>query len=100
MSLTRANLIIIAAIGCAIALIEAGCATPLSPPFAKHDVSKNTPASAASRPTQVTSSPSPVPDSQQSDMTVVLDKLQQVRAIDPTAETPLLEELRKVPPST
>ena len=33
-------------------------------------------------------------------MTVVLDKLQQVRAMDPSAEQRLLDELRQVPPST
>jgi hypothetical protein len=36
----------------------------------------------------------------QPDMTVVLDKLQQVRSMDPTAEQRLLDELRQVPPST
>jgi hypothetical protein len=36
----------------------------------------------------------------QADMTGVLDKLQQVRAMDPAAEQRLLDELKQVPPST
>jgi hypothetical protein len=37
------------------------------------------------------------PPSGEPDMTAVLDKLQQVRAIDPAAEQKLIEELRKTP---
>ena len=98
MSLTRAKLIS-AAIGCAIALAQGGCATPFSPPFARPEAPKNTTAPALPS-TSVTSSALPVPDSTPPDMTVVLDKLQQVRAMDPTAEQRLLDELRQVPPST
>lgn len=99
MSLTRANLIS-AVIGCAFALLQGGCATPLSPPFARQEVAKDTTARATTRPSPVTPSPLPGQDSTQPDMTVVLDKLQQVRAMDPTAEQRLLDELRRVPPST
>jgi hypothetical protein len=99
MSLTRAKLIS-TAMGCAIALVQGGCATPLSTPFARQDASKNTTASAALPSTPVTSSSSPGPASAQPDMTIVLDKLQQVRSMDPMAEQRLLDELRTVPPST
>lgn len=99
MSLTRANLIA-SAIGCAITLIHGGCATPLSPPFARQETSKYSATSSAQRPSASTSSALPGPDPTQPDMTIVLDKLQQVRTMDPTAEQRLLDELRQVPPST
>jgi hypothetical protein len=99
MSPTRANLISVA-MGCTFALVQGGCATSLTPPFAAHEVSKNTAAIAATPPSPVTSSIFPAPDSTQPDMTVVLDKLQQVRSIDPMAEQRLLDELHKVPPTT
>jgi hypothetical protein len=98
MSLTRAKLVS-AAVSCAIALSQGGCATPFSPPFARQEASKNTAAPALPA-TSVTSAAPPGPDSTPPDMTVVLDKLQQVRAMDPSAEQRLLDELRQVPPST
>jgi hypothetical protein len=99
MSSTRANLIC-AAVGCAIALLESGCATPLSPPFAKHEAPKNSGTSSATLPLPVAPSALPIPESPQPDMTAVLDKLQQVRSIDPSAEQRLLDELRQVPASS
>jgi hypothetical protein len=99
MSSPRANLIY-AAMGCAIALAHGGCATPLTPPFARPEASKTSATRAAMPPTPVMPSALPNPDSTQPDMTVVLDKIQQVRAMDPAAEQRLLDELRQVPPST
>jgi hypothetical protein len=99
MSSTRAKLISVA-MGCAFALVQGGCATPWSTPFARQELPKTTAAPVATTPSPVTSIPLPGSDSTQPDMTVVLDKLQQVQAMDPMAEQRLLDELKQVPPST
>lgn len=99
MPLTRTSSIF-AAVGCAFALACVGCITPWSPPVSNREFSKNAAASATSPATPITTSVLPGPDATQPDMTVVLDKLQQVRSMDPAAEQRLLDELRQVPPST
>src|SRR6476619_211842 len=95
MFFSRVNLSVVT-LGCVMALADAGCVAPLSPPTFGHDPAK--PAATAS-----TSAAMPAHVDQVSappDMASVLDKIQQVRAIDPAAEPRLLEELRRVPPST
>jgi hypothetical protein len=99
MPLTRANSIV-ATVGCTIALTFVGCITPWSPPVSNREISKNAAATAATPDTPVAATALPGADATQPDMTVVLDKLQQVRAMDPAAEQRLLDELRHVPPST
>ncbi len=99
MPLTRANSII-ALIGCAIASFQSGCIAPWSPPAVSNDVSKSGAASAMASPSPAPANPPVGPGSPQPDMAGVLDKIEQVRAMDPAAEPKLLDELRKVPPST
>lgn len=79
-----------------MALADAGCVAPLTPPTFGHDAAKPaaTTSASAAMPAQVDQVSAPP------DMASVLDKIQQVRAIDPAAEPRLLEELRRVPPST
>ena len=95
MSSKQANLMSAAAV-CAIAIAYSGCATPFSVPFAKHEPPKSAAASVAAR----TAPPLPTANATEPDMTAVLDKLQQVREMDPAAEERLMAELRRVPPAT
>ena len=95
MSSKQANLISAVAV-CAIAIAYSGCATPFSVPFAKHEPPKSAAASVAAR----TTPPLPTANATEPDMTAVLDKLQQVREMDPAAEERLMAELRRVPPAT
>lgn len=96
MSLQRANLVY-TIVGCAIAA-AVGCQAPLTAPFNRQDAPR-TVAAATSNPSAVRL-PNPVdasPESDQPDMASVLDKLEQVRALDPTAEQKLRDQLRKTP---
>ncbi len=99
MQFARANSIFVA-LGCAIALVSGGCVAPWSMPASNKDVSKSVAASAATPPNPMPAVAPVGPDTATPDMTVVLDKLQQVQAMDPAAEQRLLDELRTVPPST
>ncbi len=99
MSLKQVNLMS-AALVYAGTLVLGGCATPFATPFAKHDAPKTSTASVASRTPPAPPSMPQATDTTEPDMVVVLDKLQQVRAMDPAAEERLLAELKRVPPST
>ena len=85
MPLMRANLIV-ATIGCALRSSTAGCIAPWPAPaherwLKKRSLNTATPSHAAASPTH-----RPSPGSVQPDMAGVLDKIQQVRAMDPAAE--------------
>lgn len=89
---------------CAIVTIVSGCAAPWSLPFSRTEPPKRVVAETAPQPP---ASPSTVPavsladaKPNQADMASVMDKLEQVRAIDPSAEPLLVERLRQVPVST
>jgi hypothetical protein len=92
----RANLIL-TTIGCAFALVGGGCIAPWPAPPSNKEAGKSAAIAPAS---PALPSPSADPTALPPDMTAVLDKIQQVRAIDPAAEPRLLEELRQVPAST
>lgn len=96
MSLVRANLIF-AMIGCAIALPSAGCLAPWPAPGSTNEESPIAVANVAAPPAVAPqSSPNgAVPST--TDMAGVLDKLEQVRAMDPAAEQKLLDELKQTP---
>jgi hypothetical protein len=87
-------------LGGVIALTGAGCVGPLAPPTFGQDASKSAPPAATSNSSTATLPAQVDQVSVPPDMASVLDKIQQVRAIDPSAEPRLLEELRRVPPST
>lgn len=104
MSFTRATLSICIAAALALA---AGCMTPWTTTFAKSQPRTPTPPPPVAPPATTTASPlhSPLPQTATAldtnpDMAGVLDKLEQVRALDPTAEPKLLEQLRKTPPNS
>jgi hypothetical protein len=97
--LMRANLFHVFACS-VLALALAGCVAPWSSPAVKNDIAKPATITADS-PTNASSPTSPTDTgATASDMAVVLDKLQQVRAMDPSAEARLQDELRRVPAST
>lgn len=94
---------ILAASGMALAITLGGCASPLSIPFERQEGLKSASAGTPHAPplqTTVPAMPASGTDATQPDMTAVLDKLQQVRSMDPAAEQRLLDELKTVPPST
>lgn len=95
---TRANLFLVT-VSCTAALAVGGCIAPWSP-ASNSDIAKNVTARAPA--TSTPSLPTVPVDlgSPQPDMPAVLDKIQQVRAIDPAAEPRLLDELRNVPPAS
>lgn len=92
----RANLIF-AMIGCAIAVPSVGCLAPGSAPFSRNEASRNRVAPVAAAPAAALPNSSSGADLATADMSGVLDKLEQVRAIDPAAEQKLLAELRRTP---
>src|SRR3954466_9343567 len=98
MQFTRANSILVV-MGCAIALLHCGCVAPWSGPALSNDVSKNAATTAATTPDPAPPIVPVVPGVPKADMTAVLDKLQQVQAMDPAAEHRLLDELRTAPPA-
>jgi len=82
--------------GCALALAQAGCLSPWPTPPATQHASQTLPTTEA--PAGVAaSSTQAAPGDGEIDMASVLDKLQQVRNIDPAAEQKLLDELRQTP---
>jgi len=105
----RTNLVF-AMLGCAVAMTVGGCMAPRYAPIADGQKTQtsgiNSPAILAGEKLAATSqnidaTPSPIAKNTvtgaNSDMTGVLDKLLQVRAIDPAAEQKLLEELQRTP---
>jgi hypothetical protein len=96
MSLQRANLVF-TIVGCALAA-AVGCQAPLTMPFSRQDAPR--PAAVATSTPPAVRLPNPVegsPESAKADMASVLDKLEQVRALDPAAEQKLRDQLRKTP---
>jgi hypothetical protein len=93
---TRANLIL-AVTGCAWVCIEAGCMAPWTPPTAQAQAAE--PGAAVPETSHGYALEVPAVDDERTELNLagVLDKLQQVRAIDPAAEQKLIEELRKTP---
>jgi hypothetical protein len=81
----------LAFVACAIAAICCGCSTSWKTPFARSEPARM-PATLHDQKIEYHAPPASEPD-----MTAVLDKLQQVREIDPAAERQLLAELRKTP---
>src|SRR4051794_21338298 len=85
---------------CAVALSSSGCMAPWSTPFSRNDKPLNSnaigdsPATAARLPATTSAADAG------SDMSGVMEKIEQVRALDPAAEPQLLEQLRHVPPNT
>jgi len=95
MTLPRANLKIALAC-CALA---AGCQAPWAAPFSRPDSPARTAAtSTAAKPAAVHPPTPSVDATDPADLAGVLDKLAQVRALDPAAESRLLDQLRKTPP--
>ncbi|MCI0331786.1 MAG: hypothetical protein L0228_01005 [Planctomycetes bacterium] len=86
-----------ASLVCALTVFLCGCTGPWAgPPFKRERALR-----AAAIPNDTDMPPAQVAQvkaaESEPDMTAVLDKLQQVRAIDPPAEPKLLEELRRTP---
>jgi hypothetical protein len=99
MRLVRANLIVLT-VGGVLALVPAGCITPWSQQPSTADMARSTNASVTTPSTPATTTDQANPAAAPPDMSSVLDKIQQVRALDPAAEPKLLEELRRVPASS
>jgi hypothetical protein len=95
MSLKRTNMVF-AMIGCAWAAASGGCSTPWTAQTANQQPAPRTAAIPDTGATITTATTASDAD-EQPDFAGVLDKLQQVRAIDPAAEQKLLDELRKTP---
>jgi hypothetical protein len=94
---------IVTASGIGLAIILGGCASPLSLPFERQEGLKPASTGTPHAPplqTTVPAIPAASTDTTQPDMTAVLDKLQQVRALDPAAEQRLVDELKTAPSST
>jgi hypothetical protein len=89
--------ILFALLGCALAAPVCGCSAPWARPSLKDQATPS--ATAVSNDTGIPPASVARVDTAESepDMTAVLDKLQQVRALDPAAEQKLLEELRRTP---
>ena len=92
----------------AAALASGGCAHPWTEPFASPtratavanvDAASTAPTTtnSANHPTDIASAPLSDPSQPTSELAGVLDQLQQIRAIDPTAEAKLMEQLRQTP---
>jgi hypothetical protein len=98
MSLMHARLVSVA-LG-ALALGSAGCFAPWSPLGRNGEIAHGTSSHTNSPP----GTASPVlhsdPTASQPDLAAVLDKLQQVREIDPAAEQRLRNQLRQTPPAS
>jgi len=84
----------------AVAANSIGCLAPWPDTLTKGEAFRRPAAMAAATPAV----PLPIPENSNGDaapeMAGVLDKLEQVRALDPTAEPKLLEELRRTPPNS
>jgi hypothetical protein len=92
----------------AAALASGGCARPWTEPFvaptsptavANVDAASNAPTTTngANHSTDIAIAPLSDPSQPTSELAGVLDQLQQIRAIDPTAEAKLMEQLRQTP---
>jgi hypothetical protein len=111
--------LLIAIAGCAISLASGGCAAPIATPLAasvdapagdqlaRANVHNDAPPQAGGPEYSAAMPAGAASDTNISDTNAVdpnlagvLDKLQQVRAIDPSAEGTLLEELRRTPPNS
>jgi len=77
--------------GCALVALSYGCSTPWGSPVAKSET-PGIPQMLSEEPLEYHP-----PAATEPDMTAVLDKLQQIREIDPAAERKLLEQLRQTP---
>jgi hypothetical protein len=86
-----------AMIGCASAAMVCGCMAPWAPPPLENSGGR----SGAVHSHDAKAAPAPNPQAaapgSETDLVGVLDKLQQVRAMDPAAEEKLLAELRRTP---
>jgi hypothetical protein len=92
---------------CAAALFSGGCAHPWTEPFASptratavaNDAASTAPTTtnSANHPTDIAGAPLSDPSQPTPELAGVLDQLQQIRAIDPTAEAKLMEQLRQTP---
>jgi hypothetical protein len=88
--------------GCALIVVAAGCVSPLSAPFAKPE-RKTTNARATTGPAVPSATTGAMPGTSEpsaADMAGVMDKVAQVRDMDPAAEQKLLDELKRTPPNT
>lgn len=100
--MVRGKLLIVAFAACAAAGVV-GCMTPLPTPFAQRETHSN---HAITPPTPPATPPARLPATNDqtnplpADVSGVLEKLEEVRALDPTAEPKLLAELRRTPPES
>jgi hypothetical protein len=84
-------------VACALAAANWGCSMPWGAPFARQAPAETAaPRHVASAPAKTQAVPTSSTDSEP-DLAGVLDKLQQVREIDPAAEQQLREQLRQSP---
>jgi hypothetical protein len=97
----RTNLVV-ALSCCAIVSIVTGCAAPWTSPFSRTEPPKRVIAEPDPQPAVATVPATSLADANpnQADMASVMDKLEQVRAIDPSAEPLLIARLRQVPASS
>jgi hypothetical protein len=99
MSLRRAKLGLLL-ITSVIGLASGGCMSPWSTPFGRNEKTptpneiNNATAAATRLPTTSNR------DDPNADFAAVLDKIEEVRALDPSAEPKLMEELHRTPPNT
>ena len=98
MQLTRAKLLL-GMIATAVAATSVGCMAPWPSPMGKSDASHHSAAPASTPAVRCRRCRKRSADANP-DMAGVLDKLEQVRALDPAAEPKLLEELRRTPPNS
>jgi hypothetical protein len=91
---------VLAAIVLVAAPFSGGCVSPLAAPIPAVEARKGAAINSTARPNTPRAELSADPTSAPPDMVGVLDKIQQVRAMDPAAEQKLLDELRRVPAST
>jgi hypothetical protein len=84
----------------AIALSSAGCMAPWSTPFSRNEKPPHSTAMADSSPAATRLPATTSGGDMTADLSGVLDKIEQVRALDPAAEPKLMDELRRTPPST
>jgi hypothetical protein len=84
----------------ALALACSGCMAPWSSPSTPFDHHpRNSEPDSATAPVRLPNANTVAADPT-ADMAGVLDKIEQVRALDPTAEPRLMDELRRTPPNT
>jgi hypothetical protein len=112
MSLTPKKLFVANCV-CAMAILGSGCSVPWSLPDSRHNESAELatatnngaadvalPRTINSAEAKVSTMPAEASEPTESDLSGVLDKLMQIRAIDPAAEQRLMAELRKAPPNS